>query len=127
MSDYRTMIETLRNHIGARLDVGREEGRETIQERMRDIFQFDSSEAEATLDALIGAGMIRYVTPDTADMERQVPEEVQIGSVANSAGTGSGAPLIVSGMEVPGYWEIGQDDFDAAPNVRKGQVRPTGL
>jgi hypothetical protein len=126
MSDYRNIVQMLRDTIGARLDAGKAEGRDELQERIREVLQMDAAEAEATLDALIGAGMIRYVTPDANDVERRAASEIQVGSVSTNAGAGSGAPLVVSGLYEQGYWEIGGTEFDT-PNVRKGQVRPTGL
>jgi hypothetical protein len=127
MSDYRTIIQVLRDHIGARLEAPEAEGRDELQDTLREVLQLDPAEAEATLNGLIGAGQIRYVTPDATDIERSAANEIQVGSVASAPAAGSGAPLVVSGLYEQGYWLIGDETFDVAPNVRKGQVRPTGL
>ncbi len=123
MSDYRETVQILRDHVGARLDGGRDE----LQKSLREVLKLDSAEAEATLDALIGAGLIRYVKPSGNDVEQRAADEIQVGSVATGAGAGSGAPMVASGLYEQGYWEIGGTEFNDTPNVRKGQVKPKGL
>jgi hypothetical protein len=127
MSDYREMIQILRDHIGARLDMSRAEGHDELRKRMRKVLNMDTAEADATLDTLIGTGQIRYVTSDPTGAEQRAAQEIQVGSVASAPTAGSGAPIVVSGLETSGYWQIGGTEFDDTPNVRKGQVRPKGL
>jgi len=139
---YEDAVQLLKERIGGRWEGHQDEGRDEMVRILKSELGYSTGDANATIDALIRSGQIRYQRPASeadqgdaiSDRDRDIPGDDSAVSPA-PAGAGSQTPSIASGGLIgtpivplatqggPGYWEIGSGESDDLTG-RRGQVTP---
>jgi hypothetical protein len=139
---YEDAVQRLKRRNGGRWEGHQDEGRDEMARILKGELGYSTSDANATLDALMRSGQIRYQRPaseadrgDTfAGHERDIPGDasavppapVDAGSQTPSMASGGliGTPIVpLATQGGAGYWEIGSGESDDLTG-RRGQVTP---
>ena len=141
-------VRVLRDSVGGRWDGTEMDGRDAMVDALKSKLDYSSGQANDVIDALIGAGTLRYhrtaLDNDVVDPSEGVAET---GALAGAALAGAGiggatgasqggaamaAPLAVAALTGSGFWQVGTDSGDggsmgekAPMEGRAGQIDPT--
>jgi hypothetical protein len=139
---YEDAVQLLKRRIGGRWEGHQDEGRDEMVRILKGELGYSTDDANATIDALIRSGQIRYQRPASeadrgdalAGRDRDIsgdapavpPAPVDAGSHTPSMASGGliGTPIVpLAAQGGAGYWEIGPGESDVLVG-RRGQVTP---
>jgi hypothetical protein len=119
---YQDAVQVLQQHLAGRWEGAEADGRAQIENILKRELNYDSTQARDTIDALIAAGLLRYVTDSAAVVA--VGDAPTMPAPAAPMGTGGSGGIVAEPTSLTsGYWQITGGGVVEA-EARKGQVEP---
>jgi hypothetical protein len=119
---YQDAVQVLQQHLAGRWEGTEADGRAEMEKILKRELNYDSAQARSTLDALIAAGLLRYVTDSAAEVA--VGDAPAIPAPAAPMGTGGSGGIVAEPTSLTsGYWQI-TGGAVVESEARKGQVEP---
>ena len=126
---YQDAVQVLKAQLGGQWSGEELNGRDEMVKILKDRLGYDSSAANAAIDAMVASGTLRYHRArevgdsDAVPAPIAPPGEGAVGGIPAAGGL-SGMPLAPGMIPGAGYWQIGEGE-DEAPPGRGGQVQPS--